>query len=158
MVIFLSHVALGFQPLAFALWHCILFLTHVFLLCDFPFYIMHSTSHIAQFSNHTYFCIAFFYSSMFLKLFSLFCFDFLCVWCVQVFFLLFLCFFFCNYFSTCLYFPCPYFRAYFFFSLAFGDFHEFLHLFYITPISTSQLLLLEPSFCVAFTSQLIFLT
>jgi hypothetical protein len=124
MVIFL------FQPLTFALWHCFLFLTPVFLLCDFSFYIMHSISHIAQFYNHTYFFLHCFFfillcsSSYFLFLvFIFYVFD------VCKFFFFFL-WFFKNYLSICLYYPCPYFRAYFFFSLAFGDFLESLALHY----------------------------
>jgi hypothetical protein len=160
MVIFLSHVALGFQPLAFAFLHCFLFLTPVFLLFDFSFYIMHFISHIAQFSNHTYFFLLCFFLFFYVPqvIFSFLFWFSMSLMCASFFFFVVSLFFFCNYLSTCLYFLCPYFSAYFFFLSIWGFSWISCPYFYITPISTSQLLLLEPSFCVAFTSQLLFLT
>ncbi len=143
MAIFLSHAALGFQPLAFALRDRILLLTLVFLLCDFSFYIMHSISHIAQFSNHTYFFLDCFFLFFYVPqvIFSFLFWFSMCLICAKKNFVVSLVFF-CNYLSTCLYFPCPYFKAYFFFSLAFGDFHEFL-----APTSTLHLFLHHNFYC-----------
>jgi hypothetical protein len=100
MVIFLSHVVLGFQLLAFALRHCILF-SHTcfsfvwFFILHHAFYITHCTI----FKSHLlFFCIVFFLFFYVPRVIFSFLFWFsMCLMCAS-FFWLFLCFFFffCN--------------------------------------------------------------
>ncbi len=141
--------------------HCDIafFFSHMFFFCltfHFTSCILYRT--FAHFKSHLlFFALLFFIllcsSSYFLFLVLIFYVFDVCKFFLGCFFV-----FFCNYLSTCLYFLCPYFRTYFFFLSIWGFSWISCPYFYITPISTSQLLLLEPSFCVAFTSQLLFLT
>jgi hypothetical protein len=103
---------------AFYITHCTIFKSHL-LFFALPFFIILCSS------SYFLFLVLIFY-----------------VFDVCKFFFVVSLVFFCNYLSTCLYFPCPYFRAYFFFSLAFGDFHEFL-----APTSTLHLFLHHNFYC-----------